>query len=71
MRQIIVELGNEKKLNKDFLALPKTLYDKGKCPPDIKTERQILTGTHVLSDTFKVMPFVAYVLENGNKAVAA
>ena len=71
MRQIIVEFGNEKKLNNDFLALPKTLYDKGKCPQDIKTEKQILTGSHVLSDTFKVTPFVAYVKENDNKNVVA
>lgn len=71
MRKIIVEFGNEKKLNKDFLALPKALYEKGKCPQDIKTERQILGGSHVLSDAFKVTPFVAYVIEDGKKKIAA
>ncbi len=71
MRKIIVDFGNEKNIRKDFLALPKTLYDKGKCPQDIKTERQILEETHVLSATFKVIPFVAYVKENGEKKVTA
>lgn len=70
MRKVIVDFGNEKNIRKDFLKLPKTLYDRGKCPQDIKTERQILEGTHILSNIFKVTPFVAYLIENGEKKVA-
>ena len=71
MRKIIVEFGNEKNIRKDFLALPKTLYDKGKCPQDSKTERQILEETHVLSTTFKVTPFVAYIGVDYSRKVVA
>lgn len=71
MREIIVDFGNVKTIRRDFLALSKSLYDRGKCPQDIRTERQILEGTHALSSTFKVMPFVAYVKEDGGKKIAA
>ena len=71
MKKTEIVFGLENFIIRDFLALPKILYDKGKCPQDIKTERQILTGTHVLSDAFKVIPFVAYVKEDENKFVAA
>ena len=57
MKKIIVEFGNEKNIRKDFLDLPKTLYDKEKCPQDSKTERQILEEKHVLSTNFKVKEF--------------
>ena len=71
MRTIRIDYGNKKNIYKDFLAFPKTLYDKGKCPQDIKTERQILEGTHVLSPVFCVTPFVAYVKEDDSKSIAA
>lgn len=71
MRGIRIAFGTEKIVLKDFLAFPKTIYDKGKCPQDIKTERQILQGTHVLSSAFQVMPFVAYVKECDGERVAA
>lgn len=71
MREIIVDFGNVKTIRRDFLALPTALYDRDKCPQDIKTERQILEGTHMLSSTFEVLPFVAYVKEDGGKEIAA
>ncbi len=71
MREIATVYGREKTIRRDFLALPMALYDRDKCPQDIKTERQILEGTHMLSSTFEVLPFVAYVKEDGGKKIAA
>lgn len=71
MRKITSAFGLEKVIVKDFLAFPSTLYEKGKCPQDRKTEKQILDGTHVLSKDIQVMPFVVYVEEDAGKEVAA
>lgn len=55
---------NKKAVRKLFLALPGTLYEPEMLPQDIKCERQLLEGTHVLSTDFEVIPFVV-VDENG------
>ena len=64
MRKITSAFGITKVIVNDFLAFPAALYDRGKCPQDMKTEKQILEGTHVLSKDIQVMPFVAYVEED-------
>lgn len=50
--------GNSKTTQKLFLKLPKQLYTKEENPQDIKTEKQILNGTHVLSSEFQITPIV-------------
>lgn len=58
---------NNASTQKAFLKLPFTLYGDN-CPQNKKTEKQILTGTHVLSENFKVYPFV--VLDETNTPVS-
>lgn len=53
---------NNEKTRDLFLQLPQRLYGRTS-PQDIKTERQILLGTHPLSRDFQVYPFV--VMRNG------
>lgn len=53
---------NDKKTRKLFLQLPQRLYQKN-APQDVRTEKQILEGTHPLSKEFQVYPFV--VTKNG------
>lgn len=43
---------------KQFIALPKKLYDKKHITQDDAVERAILTGTHTLSRDFTVYPFL-------------
>ncbi len=47
-----------------FLSLPRKLYSRSEITQDENTERQILSGTHILSKSFSFYPFVA-VDENG------
>ena len=47
---------------KDFLDFPKYLYKGELCTQNRKLEEEILTGTHILSSYFKVIPFI--VLSN-------
>ena len=49
--------GNSKETQKAFLSLPKKVYKKD-CPQNIKTEKQILNGTHPLSPDFEIYPYV-------------
>lgn len=70
MRKITSAFGITKSIVNDFLTFPSTLYERGKCPQDMKTEKQILKGTHVLSENIQVMPFVVYV-EEEKRDVAA
>lgn len=54
-------------IEKLFLSLPRKLYSRSEMTQDEITERQILNGTHILSESFSVFPFVA-VDENGEAA---
>lgn len=54
------------KLQKLFLQLPAQLYGSD-CPQDIKAEKQLLHGSHILSPYFKVIPFVT--TDKSGKAV--
>ncbi len=51
-------------ITKLFLSLPRKLYSKSEITQDEITERKILSGTHILSESFSVFPFVV-VDENG------
>ena len=51
---------HSKKHIKDFLALPKQLYDSRELMQNEKEERAILTRTHVLSHYFTVTPILVY-----------
>ena len=41
-----------------FLSLPRKLYSKSEITQDKIAERKILSGTHILSGSFSVFPFV-------------
>ena len=49
--------AKDRKSRAQFLSLPGKLYGQD-CPQDLKTEKQLLAGTHVLSPDFEVIPFV-------------
>lgn len=55
--------GTNKETQKAFLSLPKQIYKKD-CPQNVKTEKQILNGTHPLSPDFEIYP---YVITDDNK----
>lgn len=48
----------------EFISLPKRLYSKNTITQNEKEERELLSGTHILSRYFSVTPFIA-VDENG------
>lgn len=52
---------------RDFLAIPKTLYDMRHCIQDETVERELITDTHPLSSSFN---FTAYVVYDGTLPVA-
>ncbi|MDE7268235.1 MAG: hypothetical protein K2N89_12285 [Lachnospiraceae bacterium] len=58
---------HSKKHIKDFLALPRRLYDSGELMQNEKEERAFLTRTHVLSHYFTVTSILVY---EGGKAVS-
>ncbi len=58
--------GNE--ITELFLSLPRKLYSKSEITQDEITERQILSGTHILSDSFSVFTYV--VVDENGEAVA-
>lgn len=70
MREITSAFGITKVIVNDFLAFPSTLYERGKCPQDMKTEKQLLKGTHILSKDIRVVPFVVYVEEEKRNVAA-
>jgi len=70
MESIKVEQGINDKIIKDFIQLPSQLY-KSECPQDRNTELNILNNKHVLSDTFEIMPFVAYKIDKNKEIVVA
>lgn len=49
---------NNKRTQQLFLKFPSKLYKKNQCPQDYNTEKQILTGKHVLSKDIEVFPFL-------------
>lgn len=49
---------NERTVRRLFLELPKALYKAEMLPQDIKCERQLLEGRHILSAELEVRPFV-------------
>lgn len=63
----IVFSSNNKKAVKDFLSLPKRLYNKNKLTQNESDELALLCGTHILSRYFTVKPILVY--RNG-KAVS-
>lgn len=75
----VVEMGDNihitecttKKHIKDFLDFPKYIYSDEYCPQDYKTEKQLLTGKHVLSKDFKITPMIAYQVSCDNYRVLA
>jgi hypothetical protein len=58
--------ANDQKLKKLFLRLPAQLYGSD-CPQDVRTEKQLLQGTHPLSSCFEVIPFV--ITDGSGKAL--
>lgn len=58
--------ANNKKLQRLFLKLPTRLYGAD-CPQDIKTEKQLLQGKHILSPCFEIIPFIT--TDQNGKAV--
>ena len=56
--------SNNANMQKLFLKLPSMLYDSDKCTQDIKIEKQLLTGKHVLSSTIQVFPFLIVDRDN-------
>lgn len=51
----------------NFIKLPKEIYKNEYCPQDISIEKALLTGKHTLSNTFEVIPLLAYI---GDKPAA-
>lgn len=54
-----------KKHKRMFLDFPSRVYIDGDCPQDIKTEKQILNGTHVISTDIEVFPYIMIDETNG------
>ena len=52
--------GLTPKIKRDFLSIPKIIYDDRDCPQDLDTEKAILEGKHAISKDITVMPFVIY-----------
>lgn len=57
---ILILHGLTLKIKRDFLKVPRFIYNKKDCPQDRNTEKLILSGKHALSKDLQVMPFVAY-----------
>lgn len=55
----VYAVGDHEEYKKLFLDLPQTLYTAEQLTQDLKMERQILDGNHILSKYFKVEAFVA------------
>ncbi len=55
-----VIFGREEKYIRDFLLLPKRLYDRRTCVQNEREEDQILRGTHILSKYFEVKGVLVY-----------
>ncbi len=55
-----VVFGREEKYVRDFLLLPKRLYDRRTCTQNEREEEQILRGSHVLSKYFDVKGILVY-----------
>ncbi len=66
----ICKSGITPEIKRVFLSLPRLLYSKNELTQEIKTEKQLLTGTHILSTSFEVMPFVV-TDKNGTAAARA
>lgn len=47
----------DRRTRAQFLSLPGKLYGND-CPQDLKAEKQLLAGTHILSPDFEVIPFI-------------
>lgn len=60
--------GSSNAVITQFLKLPHMLYDSKTYVQDIETEKQLLTGTHVLSHYFSVTPIV--ILDEYRKPVS-
>lgn len=56
----MVRHGNTKDVVSGFLSLPSKLYSEKDCVQDLDTEKEILSGTHVLSHYFDVVPIVSF-----------
>ena len=56
----VIEFKNEENYIKDFLLLPKLLYDKKTFTQDETAERKIIEETHVLNKYFKQHKFLVY-----------
>ena len=61
-----IEVKSEKH-KKMFLNFPSRVYIDDDCPQDIKTEKQILNGTHVVSTDIEIFPYI--VLDETNDIV--
>ena len=53
----IIFTADDKQRTKDFLSLPKLLYDKKERMQNESEELAVLTGTHTLSRSFPAFPF--------------
>ncbi len=51
-------VGLTKEVKNKFLSLPRKIYDKKFLTQDIKAEKSILNGTHILSKDFDIYPFI-------------
>ena len=58
---------NDKATQAAFLKLPKLLYKKD-CPQNKKTEVEILSGKHILSNNMRIFPFV--LVDENNKPIS-
>lgn len=56
----IIFTADDKQRIKDFLSLPKHLYHKNERMQNESEELAVLTGTHTLSRSFSVIPFLIY-----------
>ena len=60
---------NTEKFIREFINFPSKLYNSDTLTTSRKTEKQLLTGTHILSKYFTIMPYIA--LDNGNVVARA
>ena len=63
----LVKFENEKRYVRDFINLPKKLYDSSENMENPNTVKKILLGTHPLSKYFKLDKFL--VFDDNGKAV--
>ena len=69
MNYRVVQFDPDDKLTlREFLNLPKRLYNKKELMQNEDEEKALVSGTHVLSRYFKVFPFIA--LDDSGKAAA-